>query len=155
MCLCLSVDVFWPVASLFISKQLPQEDQALGSGLLQTANQVGRSLGLAIATGVQTSVDGSTDTQAGDKDFLLGLRAAQWFNVGLVRVIFIMTYSTCWSTTSCLLFDLLTRSGYHLIFTAPKSPLLLRQEFYTHYHSFVSTTNTNLYNRRSLLCSSR
>ncbi|KAH9218967.1 major facilitator superfamily domain-containing protein [Leptodontidium sp. 2 PMI_412] len=58
MCLCLSVDVFWSVASLFISQQLPEEDQALGSALLQTANQVGRSLGLAIGTGVQTAVEG-------------------------------------------------------------------------------------------------
>ena len=86
MCLCLSVDIFWPVASLFIAQQLPQEDQALGSGLLQTANQVGRSLGLAIATGVQTAVEGNTGTLSGDGELLRGLRAAQWFNVGLVRV---------------------------------------------------------------------
>lgn len=84
MCLCLSVDVFWPVASLFISQQLPEEDQALGSALLQTSNQVGRSLGLAIGTGVQTAVEGSTGTLSRDRMFLNGLRAAQGFNAGLV-----------------------------------------------------------------------
>lgn len=87
MCLCCSVEIVWPVISLLIADALPQEDQALGGGLLQTANNVGRALGLAIATAVQTSTQGNggngSGGHPGDANFLRGLRAAQWVNVGL------------------------------------------------------------------------
>lgn len=90
MCLCLSVEVVWPVVGLLIARELPQEDQALGGGLLQTVNQIGRSLGLAIATAAQTAAqgggaDGDSEPR-GDVSFLKGIRAAQWVNVGLVAV---------------------------------------------------------------------
>jgi len=87
MCFCASVEIVWPVISLLIAEELPQEDQALGGGLLQTVNNVGRALGLAIATAVQTSTQGNNSNNSGgdfdDAKFLRGLRAAQWVNVGL------------------------------------------------------------------------
>ncbi|THC88213.1 hypothetical protein EYZ11_012341 [Aspergillus tanneri] len=84
MCLCFSAEIIWPVSSLFIAEELPQENQALGGGLLQTANNVGRALGLTIGTAVRTSIQGNNNGgYPGDADLLRGLRAAQWVNVGL------------------------------------------------------------------------
>ncbi|GJC77628.1 drug resistance protein YOR378W [Colletotrichum liriopes] len=87
MCLCCSIEVVWPVVSLLIAARLSTADQGLGSGLLQSVNNVGRALGLAIATAVQTKTQGFTEedanTFAGSPGFLYGVRAAQWTNVGL------------------------------------------------------------------------
>lgn len=80
MVLCCSVEIVWPVIGLLVAEALPPEDQALGGGLLQTANNLGRALGLAIATVVQTA------TAKGEA--LRGLRAAQWMNVGMVGISF-------------------------------------------------------------------
>ncbi|GKT51916.1 putative MFS-type transporter [Colletotrichum spaethianum] len=85
MCLCLSIEVVWPVISLLIAARLPSADQGLGSGLLQSANNVGRALGLAIATAIQTSTQSFEEDGngfAGSPGFLYGVRAAQWTNVG-------------------------------------------------------------------------
>lgn len=82
MALCMSIEIIWPVAGLLISKRLPQEDQALGGGMLQTVQNVGRSLGLAIATAVQTGAEGGSGIPSTEQ--LRGLRAGQWVNVGLV-----------------------------------------------------------------------
>ncbi|KAH8683952.1 drug resistance protein [Ilyonectria robusta] len=83
MCLCLSVEVVWPVVGLFISEKLPQEDQALGGGLLQTVNHISRSLGLVVTTAIQSAVQGEhkISDPLGDSNFLRGLQAAQWTNV--------------------------------------------------------------------------
>ncbi|KAH6970320.1 drug resistance protein [Fusarium avenaceum] len=83
MCLCMSVEIVWPVFSLLTVKSLSQEDQSLGGGLLQTVNNVGRALGLAIATAIQASVTGSTTNEKGSGAYLQGLRAAQWLNFAL------------------------------------------------------------------------
>ncbi|GJD04072.1 drug resistance protein [Colletotrichum higginsianum] len=87
MCLCLSIEVVWPVVSLLIAARLSTADQGMGSGLLQSVNNVGRALGLAIATAVQTKTQGfdeaDVDTFEGSAGFLYGVRAAQWTNVGL------------------------------------------------------------------------
>jgi hypothetical protein len=48
MALCCSVEIVWPVIGLLVAEALPPEDQALGGGLLQTANNLGRALGLAM-----------------------------------------------------------------------------------------------------------
>lgn len=82
MILCLSVEVIWPAISLLLAAKLPLEDQALGSGLLQSVNNVGRALGLAVATAVQTATSQDDGGVAGNSRFLYGLRAAQWTNVG-------------------------------------------------------------------------
>ncbi|CAN8095703.1 unnamed protein product [Discula destructiva] len=87
MCLCFSADIVWPLIGLFVASNVPEADQSLASGLLQTANQVGRALGLAIATGVQTAVQGAGGGMGGDAAaFLRGVRAAQWTNVGFAVV---------------------------------------------------------------------
>ncbi|SCO58541.1 related to aminotriazole resistance protein [Fusarium fujikuroi] len=83
MCLCMSVEIVWPVFSLLTAKSLAQEDQSLGGGLLQTVNNVGRALGLAIATAIQTAVAGDINNEQGSNIYLDGLRAAQWFNFTL------------------------------------------------------------------------
>ncbi|KAJ5655087.1 hypothetical protein N7490_002090 [Penicillium lividum] len=94
LCLCMSVEVVWPVLGLLIAKKLRQQDQALGAAMLQTVSQISRSLGLVISTAVQTAVEGMTDsdsdTEYMDADYLRGLRAAQWMNVGLVIVSIIL-----------------------------------------------------------------
>ncbi|RMZ92558.1 hypothetical protein DV736_g222, partial [Chaetothyriales sp. CBS 134916] len=71
MVLCFSVEVIWPVGSLVIAKELPREDQALGSALLMTANFVGRALGLAIASSAQIGVQGNDISHSGDPGLLL------------------------------------------------------------------------------------
>ncbi|KAH7260894.1 drug resistance protein [Fusarium redolens] len=90
MCFCMSVEIVWPVFSLLTAKSLPQEDQSLGGGLLQTVNNIGRALGLAVATAVQTSVSGDTDDFIGSDDYLRGLRAAQWVNFALAATSMLM-----------------------------------------------------------------
>ncbi|TQN69111.1 putative MFS-type transporter [Colletotrichum shisoi] len=76
ICLCFSIEILWPP---------PFADQGLGSGLLQSSNNVGRALGFEIATAIQTSAQGpemAVGGFAGSPGFLYGVRAAQWTNVG-------------------------------------------------------------------------
>lgn len=86
MCLCCSVEIVWPVVSIYIAGDLPLEDQALGSGLLQTANNVGRALALAIATAAQASVQGDIPSVIGGSSLLRGIQAGQWVNFALAAV---------------------------------------------------------------------
>ncbi|KAF5602880.1 drug resistance [Fusarium subglutinans] len=60
-----------------------QDEQSLGGGLVQTVNNVGRALALAIATAIQTAIAGDINNQHGSDIYLDGLRAAQWFNFTL------------------------------------------------------------------------
>ncbi|TDZ20832.1 Drug resistance protein [Colletotrichum orbiculare MAFF 240422] len=85
-------DTAWPSLTLFVSKCLPQEDQALGGALVNAVGQVGRSIGLAISTATQLSVMANARNvpveEAGgvrewDEPSLLGLRAASWMNFAL------------------------------------------------------------------------
>ncbi|KAF2995174.1 hypothetical protein E8E14_003055 [Neopestalotiopsis sp. 37M] len=84
-----SVDIVAPVVSLFVAKCLPEGDQALGAGLLQTANQVGRALGLAVATIAQSAAQGGSHEK---EDLLRGLRAAQWVNVALTILALVIAF---------------------------------------------------------------
>lgn len=87
MTLCCCVEIVWPVMSLLVAKELPLDDQALGGGLLQTSNNLGRALGLAIVTIVQTQVQGGTVTsETSNPYFLRGLQAAQWTNFAIGSV---------------------------------------------------------------------
>jgi len=57
--MCLSVfgmDVLYVSLTLFTAQTLPQEDQALGGALINAVAQVGRAVGLALGTAVQTAV---------------------------------------------------------------------------------------------------
>lgn len=85
-------DTTWPCLILFTSHSLPQADQALGGALVNSMGQVGRAIGLAVATSIQTAVmareRGVEVQDAGaveewDLASLLGLRAAEWWNFGL------------------------------------------------------------------------
>ncbi|OHF00840.1 major facilitator superfamily transporter [Colletotrichum orchidophilum] len=88
----IGADMAWPTLILFVSKALPQEDQALGGALVNSVGQVGRSIGLAISTAVQTAImakaRGVSVEEAGpmlewDQPSLDGLRAANWMNFAL------------------------------------------------------------------------
>ncbi|KAG7104066.1 Low affinity ammonium transporter like protein [Verticillium longisporum] len=84
-------DTTWPSLTLFTSKSLPQEDQALGGALINSVGQMGRAIGLAISTAVQTAVMAKArgvpvmdvgETKPWDEPSLKGLRAANWMNFG-------------------------------------------------------------------------
>ncbi|KAK3318744.1 major facilitator superfamily domain-containing protein [Apodospora peruviana] len=85
-------DTAWPCLILFTSHSLPQEDQGVGGALVNAMGQVGRAIGLAVATAIQTGVmareRGVAVQDAGpvlewDQASLLGIRAASWWHFGL------------------------------------------------------------------------
>jgi len=82
-------DMLGPCLALFTSLALPPEHQALGGGLLFTTMQLGRAVGLAIATAVQMAVmaremgvgiQDVREVQPWDEASLKGLRAGSWVN---------------------------------------------------------------------------
>ncbi|KAL2128949.1 hypothetical protein VTI74DRAFT_8416 [Chaetomium olivicolor] len=83
-------DTTWPCLILFTSHSLPQADQALGGALVNSMGQIGRSIGLAVATAIQTAVSArergvnvqDVGPMGSDAASLLGLRAAEWWNFG-------------------------------------------------------------------------
>ncbi|KAI1807312.1 drug resistance protein [Daldinia bambusicola] len=88
----IGADITWPTLTLFTSKSLPQDDQALGGALINAMGQIGRAVGLAITTAIQTAVmarDRGVPVEASGKIMpwepasLAGLRAGIWFNFGL------------------------------------------------------------------------
>ncbi|KAI1363956.1 major facilitator superfamily transporter [Xylaria arbuscula] len=88
----IGADITWPCLTLFTSKSLPQEDQAIGGGLINASAGVGRAIGLAIDTAIQTAVlareRGVSVDKAGmilewDSASLVSIRAADWFNFAL------------------------------------------------------------------------
>ncbi|KAI1425486.1 major facilitator superfamily transporter [Xylaria sp. FL1777] len=88
----IGADITWPCLTLFTSKSLSQEDQALGGGLINASAGVGRAIGLAIDTAIQTAVlareRGVSVEQAGkltkwDGPSIVSIRAAEWFNFAL------------------------------------------------------------------------
>lgn len=101
MCLCvLGADTLFPSLILFNAHSLPREDQALGGAAINAVGQIGRAIGLAIATAIQVSVQkarssGGHSATAGAEDlgntrFLAGIRAAEWFNVAMGVTAFIV-----------------------------------------------------------------
>lgn len=94
-------DTTWPCLTLFTSRALPREDQAIGGALINSVGQIGRSIGLAIATAIQTavmahgrgvSVKDAGSIKAWDANSLGGLRAASWFDfaLGLVSLVLVL-----------------------------------------------------------------
>lgn len=88
----LGADTTWPSLTLYTSQALPQADQALGGALVNSMGQVGRSIGLAIATAIQTSVmarqrglpvEHAGPVRVDDDATLKGLQAANWFHFAL------------------------------------------------------------------------
>lgn len=103
MILCvLGADTTWPCMTLFTSHALPQQDQALGGALVNSMGMIGRSIGLAIATAIQTAVmarqRGLPIEKAGpvkewDDASLMGLQAANWFHFSLGVVSMVIAVS--------------------------------------------------------------
>lgn len=89
-------DSLFPTLTLFVAKSLPHEDQSLGGALINAVGQIGRAIGLAIATAVQTAViakelgvgvdeiggDGH-GLRPGDPALKVGLRSTSYFNLSL------------------------------------------------------------------------
>lgn len=99
LCLCvMGADTLFPSLILFNSHSLPKEDQSLGGALINAVGQVFRAIGLAIGIAIQVAVQEShqkSDNEAvtGTENlhnpaFLAGLRAGQWFSVGLAVAAF-------------------------------------------------------------------
>lgn len=89
-------DTIFPVLTLFVAKSLPSEDASLGGALINAVGQIGRSIGLAVATAVQTAViakrkgvsidnigNEGRGMQPWDDALKDGIRATAWFNFGL------------------------------------------------------------------------
>jgi predicted MFS family arabinose efflux permease len=89
-------DTIFPVLTLFVAKSLPPEDASLGGALIMAVGQVGRSIGLAIATAVQTAIlakkEGVAVDNVGNKGYSsqhwdealkLSIRGTAWFNFGM------------------------------------------------------------------------
>ncbi|TQV92251.1 hypothetical protein V2A60_004538 [Cordyceps javanica] len=85
-------DVTWPCLTFFTSQALPAEDQAVGGALINAVGQMGRAIGLALATAVQTAVlareRGVPVENVGsvlelDNPSLVSIRIASWFNFAI------------------------------------------------------------------------
>ncbi|KAL6403278.1 hypothetical protein AUP68_12618 [Ilyonectria robusta] len=85
----IGADTAWPCLTLYTSRALPQEDQAVGGALINATGMFGRAIALAIATAVQSSTMASArdvdiqnvgPVEAWDGPSLKGLRAASWAN---------------------------------------------------------------------------
>ncbi|KAF2621611.1 MFS general substrate transporter [Macroventuria anomochaeta] len=94
-CVC-GADTIFPVLTLFVAKTLPPEDASLGGALITAVGQIGRAIGLALATAVQTaiiakemgvSVDKVGEEGHGlnpwDPALKIGIRGTAWFNFGI------------------------------------------------------------------------
>ncbi|KAJ6000860.1 hypothetical protein N7481_001269 [Penicillium waksmanii] len=86
----LGADILHPTLNLFTVQCLPLEDQALGAALITAVLQVGRAVGITIATVVQISVErraiSHSEAESDLFAFLRGIRASQWFNFSLAVV---------------------------------------------------------------------
>ncbi|RFU74117.1 hypothetical protein TARUN_8117 [Trichoderma arundinaceum] len=85
-------DTTWPCLTLFTSRALPRQDQAIGGALINAVGQFGRSIGLAISTAIQTAVMADArgvavkdvgSIKAWEPQSLKGIRAASWMNFAL------------------------------------------------------------------------
>ncbi|KAH8651374.1 efflux transporter [Xylariales sp. PMI_506] len=83
---------FTTAISCLLLASLPEEDQALGGALINASGQVGRAIGLALTTAIQTAVlarargvpvEDVGSIEAWDDASLQSIRAANWFNFGL------------------------------------------------------------------------
>jgi predicted MFS family arabinose efflux permease len=92
----LGADTIFPVLTLFVAKTLPPEDASLGGALITAVGQIGRAIGLAIATAVQTAIlakeKGVSVDSVGNEGFgsqhwdaalKLSIRGTHWFNFGM------------------------------------------------------------------------
>lgn len=102
----MGADTLFPILTLFTAKSLPAEDQALGGALINAVGQIGRAVGLAMMTAVQTAIiakergvevaevgEGGMG-EPGDEALKIGLRGASWFNagIGFVTVVVVLLF---------------------------------------------------------------
>lgn len=81
--LTLGGDSLYPCLTFLAMRSIPKEEQGIGAALFQTIGQLGRSLGIAIATAVSTGVT-QAESPYGEREAQLhGYRAANWLNFGL------------------------------------------------------------------------
>lgn len=98
LCVC-GADTIFPVLTLFVAKTLPPEDASLGGALITAVGQIGRSIGLALATAVQTAIiakeKGLSIDEVGnqghglepwDDALKVGIRGTAWFNFGMSMI---------------------------------------------------------------------
>lgn len=92
-------DTLYPTLTLFTAQTLPSTDQALGGALINAVGQIGRAIGLAIATAVETAVIADEKgidvskvggVERGDPAFLKGLRAANWTDFAFAIAAFLV-----------------------------------------------------------------
>jgi uncharacterized membrane protein len=78
-------DTVYPCLTLFTVQSLPPEHQAMGGGIVNAVGQLGRTLGLAIAVAVETSVRmKALSNGVMEKEALLqGYRAAEYLSFGM------------------------------------------------------------------------
>jgi hypothetical protein len=82
-----------------VAKTLPPEDASLGGALITAVGQIGRSIGLALATAVQTAIiakeKGLSIDEVGnqghglepwDDALKVGIRGTAWFNFGMSMI---------------------------------------------------------------------
>lgn len=81
--LTLGGDSLYPCLTFLAMRSIPKEEQGIGAALFQTLGQVGRSLGIAIATAVSTGVAKAQSPLGEHQAQLHGYRAANWLNFGL------------------------------------------------------------------------
>ncbi|CAI6091695.1 unnamed protein product [Clonostachys chloroleuca] len=92
-------DMLFPCISIFVMNSIPEKDRAAGAAVFQTLGQVGRSVGLAVATAIQIAVMNDKSGRNGtyrphDESLLRGLRAAEWFNFTIsVTALAVAAYS--------------------------------------------------------------
>ncbi|KAJ6784635.1 hypothetical protein PWT90_04491 [Aphanocladium album] len=95
----LGADSTTPCLYSIVSHAVSDEYQAISGALLNVSMQLGRVLGLAIATAVQTAVTAKArhsheDAQilAGDESSLKGIRAADWlnFSFGIASLVIVL-----------------------------------------------------------------
>jgi hypothetical protein len=88
-------DTIFPVLTLFVAKTLPAEDASLGGALITAVGQIGRSIGLAIATATQTAiiarernirvdeVSSQDDLGHWSNALKVSIRGTAWLNFGM------------------------------------------------------------------------
>ncbi|VUC28049.1 unnamed protein product [Clonostachys rosea] len=93
--LTLGGDMLFPCISIFVMNSIPEKDRAAGAAIFQTLGQVGRSVGLAVATAIQIAMTDDKSEQNGNyrphsESMLRGLRAAEWFNFAISVTAFVV-----------------------------------------------------------------
>lgn len=72
-------DIFFSGASLYASKSVGRQHQALAGSLFNTTIRLATSLGLAISSTISTSVSKAAASKTPEENLLDGYKAASWF----------------------------------------------------------------------------